>query len=108
MPLQDIETTTAFYLPEAGRLIFAIVGAVASSLRNRPVKPATAVFGEVGLAGEIRGTSQASLRIREAAQMGFTRVIVPEANVAPEDAPAGCELVAVKNVGEALDQLMDW
>jgi DNA repair protein RadA/Sms len=86
----------------------AIVGAVASSLRNRPIKPGTAVFGEVGLAGEIRGTSQASLRIREAAQMGFTRVIVPEANQAPDDAPSGCELVPVKNVSEALDQLMDW
>jgi DNA repair protein RadA/Sms len=86
----------------------AIVGAVASSLRNRPIKQGTAVFGEVGLAGEIRGTSQASLRIREAAQMGFTRVVVPEANVAPDDVPAGCELIAVKNVGEALDQLMDW
>jgi DNA repair protein RadA/Sms len=86
----------------------AIVGAVASSLRNRPIKPGTAVFGEVGLAGEIRGTSQAALRIREAAQMGFARVVVPEANVAPDDAPAGCELVPVKNVGEALDQLMDW
>jgi DNA repair protein RadA/Sms len=86
----------------------AIVGAVASSLRNRPIKPGTAVFGEVGLAGEIRGTSQAALRIREAAQMGFTRVIVPEANVAAGDVPAGCELVAVRNVGEALDQLMDW
>src|SRR6476646_7119636 len=86
----------------------AIVGAVASSLRNRPIKAGTAVFGEVGLAGEIRGTAQAALRIREAAQMGFTRVIVPEANAAPDDAPAGCELVPVKNVGEALDQLMDW
>ena len=86
----------------------AIVGAVASSLRNRPIKLGTAVFGEVGLAGEIRGTSQASLRIREAAQMGFTRIVVPEANVAPDDLPAGCELIAVKNVGEALDQLMDW
>src|SRR5262245_2697757 len=86
----------------------AIVGAVASSLRNRPIRPGTAVFGEVGLAGEVRGTSQAPLRLREAAQMGFTRVIVPDANVAPEDAPTGCELVAVKNVGEALDQLMDW
>jgi DNA repair protein RadA/Sms len=86
----------------------AIVGAVASSLRNRPIKPATAVFGEVGLAGEIRGTSQAVARIREAAQMGFTRVIVPEANAAAGDVPAGCELVPVKNVGEALDQLMEW
>ena len=86
----------------------AVVGAVASSLRNRPIKPGTAVFGEIGLAGEIRGTSQAALRLREAAQMGFTRIVVPDGNVALDEAPPGCEIVPVKNVGEALDQLMDW
>ena len=85
-----------------------IVAAVASSVRNRPIKSSTAVFGEVGLAGEVRGISQAALRVREAAQMGFTRCIVPHGNCAPEDTPAGCELVAVKNVSEALDQLMEW
>jgi len=86
----------------------AIVAAVASSVRNRPVRPGTAVFGEVGLAGEIRATSQAPLRIREAAQMGFTRCVLPQANSAPSDAPAGCELVGVKTVSEAVDQLIDW
>ena len=86
----------------------AVVGAVASSLRNRPIRPGTAVFGEVGLAGEIRGTTQASLRLREAAQMGFTRIVVPEGNVSRDEAPPGCEIVTVRNVGEALDQLMDW
>ena len=86
----------------------AVVGAVASSLRNRPIKPGTAVFGEVGLAGEIRGTSQAASRLREAAQMGFTRIVVPDGNVALDEAPPGCEIVPVKNVGDALDQLMDW
>jgi len=86
----------------------AVVGAVASSLRNRPIKPGTAVFGEIGLAGEIRGTSQAALRLREAAQMGFTRIVVPDGNVALDEAPPGCEIVPVKNVGDALDQLMDW
>jgi DNA repair protein RadA/Sms len=85
-----------------------IVAAVASSVRNRPIKPSTAVFGEVGLAGEVRGISQAALRVREAAQMGFTRCIVPHGNCAPDDTPAGCELVTVKNVSEALDQLMEW
>lgn len=85
-----------------------IVAAVASSVRNRPIKPSTAVFGEVGLAGEVRGISQAPLRMREAAQMGFTRCVVPSGNCAPEDAPAGCEVVAVRNVSEALDELMDW
>jgi DNA repair protein RadA/Sms len=84
----------------------AVVGAVASSLRNRPIRPGTAVFGEVGLAGEIRGTTQAALRLREAAQMGFTRVVVPEGNIARDEAPAGCEIVPVKHVGEALDELL--
>jgi DNA repair protein RadA/Sms len=86
----------------------AVVAAVASSLRNRPIRQGTAVFGEVGLAGEVRGAPQAALRVREAAQMGFTRCVVPHNNVAPDEAPPGCELVPVKNVGEALDQLMDW
>jgi len=86
----------------------AIVGAVASSLRNRPIRPRTAVFGEVGLAGEIRGTSQAALRVREAAQMGFTRCVVPDGNVGPGDAPPNCEVAGVRTVSEALDQLIDW
>jgi DNA repair protein RadA/Sms len=86
----------------------AIVAAVASSVRNRPIRPATAVFGEVGLAGEIRGTSQAALRVREAAQMGFTRCVIPDGNCGPADVPQGCDLVGVRTVSEALDQLMDW
>jgi DNA repair protein RadA/Sms len=86
----------------------AITGAVASSLRNRTIRAGTAVFGEVGLAGEVRGVSQASLRVREAAQMGFTRCVVPQGNCSPADAPAGIELVAVKTVSEALEQLIDW
>jgi len=86
----------------------AIAGAVASSLRNRTIRPGTAVFGEVGLAGEVRGVSQAVLRVREAAQMGFTRCVVPDGNCAPDDVPPGIELVGVKNVSEALDQLIEW
>ena len=85
-----------------------IVAAVASSVRNRPLRDRTAVFGEVGLAGEVRAVSQAALRVREAAQMGFTRCILPEGNAAPNDAPAGLELTAVKTVGEALDHLIAW
>ena len=85
-----------------------ILTAVASSVRNRPVQERTAVFGEVGLAGEIRAVSQAALRVREAAQMGFSRCILPFGNCAPSDAPDGVELVGVKTVGEALDQLIAW
>ena len=86
----------------------AILAAVASSVRNRAIRPGTAVFGEIGLAGEVRGTTHAALRVREAAQMGYTRCVMPEGNAAPGDVPAGCEIVGVKTVSEALDQLIDW
>src|SRR5581483_5768845 len=58
-----------------------IVAAIASSVRNRVIPAATAMFGEVGLAGEVRGITQSALRIREAAQLGFQRCILPEANI---------------------------
>jgi DNA repair protein RadA/Sms len=85
-----------------------VLAAVASSLRNRPIRAGTAVFGEVGLAGEVRGTPQAMLRVREAAQMGFTRLVLPESNCNPADAGLGdrFELVGVKSVSEALDELI--
>ena len=85
-----------------------VITAVASSVRNRPMKHGTAVFGEVGLAGEIRGATQAPLRVREAAQMGFSRCILPPGNCPPTDVPHGIELVEVKTVGEALDASMEW
>jgi DNA repair protein RadA/Sms len=84
----------------------AIVAAVASSLRNRPIAPNAVVFGEVGLAGEVRAASQAALRAREASQLGFTRCILPEHSLAPADAPKGLEIVGVRTVGEALDALI--
>jgi DNA repair protein RadA/Sms len=87
-----------------------ILAAVSSSVRNRPIRPGTAVFGEVGLAGEVRRTAQPMLRVREAAQMGFTRCVLPDANLdAPElrAVSGACELVGVRTVGEALDELLD-
>ena len=86
----------------------SIIAAVASSVRNRPIRQGTAVFGEVGLAGEIRGTTQASLRVREAAQMGFTRCVLPPGSCSPVDLPGGIELAEVRTVSEALDALMEW
>jgi DNA repair protein RadA/Sms len=86
-----------------------VLAAVASSVRNRAIPATTAMFGEVGLAGEVRGISQASLRVREAAQMGFQRCIMPEANIEPGDRGSlggQCELVGVRTVGEALDALL--
>ena len=89
----------------------SVVAAVASSVRNRGLSPSTAVFGEVGLSGEIRGIPQAPLRIREAVQMGFSRVVLPSANVERASADTlierhECELIGVRTVGEALDALI--
>jgi DNA repair protein RadA/Sms len=83
----------------------AILAAVASSLRNRAIASDVVVFGEVGLAGEVRAGSQAPLRLREAAQMGFRRCVLPEGNVAPGDVPKGLEIVPVGNIARAHDVL---
>jgi DNA repair protein RadA/Sms len=83
----------------------SVVAAVASSVRNRGLSPSTAVFGEVGLSGEIRGIPQVALRVREAAQMGFTRIVLPAANVEASK-ESSLELVGVQTVGEALDALI--
>jgi len=84
-----------------------VLAAISSSVRNRPIPATTAMFGEVGLAGEVRGIAQATLRIREAAQMGFRRCIMPEANIEPTVTADGeCELVGVRTVGDALDALL--
>jgi DNA repair protein RadA/Sms len=86
----------------------SVVAAVASSVRNRAVGSGTAVFGEVGLGGEVRGISQPALRIREVAQMGLRRCVLPRVNIDPaaRSLAQDCELVGVGTVGEALDALI--
>src|SRR5205085_9690770 len=83
-----------------------VLAAIASSVRNRVIAPTTAMFGEVGLAGEVRAITQAGLRVREAAQLGFSRCILPEANIDATERStlqASCELVGVRTLGEALE-----
>jgi DNA repair protein RadA/Sms len=75
-------------------------------VRNRPIREGSVVFGEVGLAGEVRATTQAPLRLREAAQMGFARCVLPVGNCVPADAPEDLELIGVRSVTEALDVLL--
>ena len=85
-----------------------VVAAVASSVKNRAVESSTAVFGEVGLGGEVRAITQPALRLREAARMGFERCIVPQANadLPASDRPHNCELIGVRTVDEALQALL--
>ncbi|WP_455243120.1 DNA repair protein RadA [Petrachloros mirabilis] len=83
-----------------------IVSAVTSSLREVPVEHGLLVLGEVGLGGEVRAISQAELRIREAAKMGFKRCLLPERNLAKVDPIDGIELIGITEVGEALDVVL--
>ncbi|MFQ3581133.1 MAG: DNA repair protein RadA [Chloracidobacterium sp.] len=82
-----------------------IVAALASSFRNTAIDPATVVFGEVGLAGEVRATSQPAVRLREIAAMGFERVVMPAGNLPGLELPEGLSVVGVRSVLDALDAL---
>ena len=82
-----------------------VVLALASSYRNRPLDPQTIVFGEVGLAGEVRAISQAEKRLNEAKKLGFRRCVMPQNNVKRLSADLGIELVGVESVEDALELL---
>ena len=82
--------------------------AIVSSLRDQPLDQQLVVFGEVGLSGEIRPVPSGQERIREAAKHGFTRAIVPLANV-PKDSQDSSlkqiQIIGVKTLSDALDAL---
>ncbi|HTT08203.1 MAG TPA: DNA repair protein RadA [Gammaproteobacteria bacterium] len=81
----------------------AVLLAVLSSLRGKPLPQELVVFGEVGLAGEIRPVPGGPERLREAAKHGYTQAIVPKAN-APKEKIEGVKIQAVTTLTEALAQ----
>jgi DNA repair protein RadA/Sms len=82
-----------------------IVSAMISSFLDRPVDPGLVVFGEVGLAGEVRGVGQAELRLREAKKLGFSRCILAKSNLEGCRAMDAMELVAVESVQALVEAL---
>jgi DNA repair protein RadA/Sms len=82
-----------------------VVAAIASSFKSLPIDPHTAVFGEVGLTGEVRGTTQAGVRAREAQALGFKKIVMPGSNTSGLERLMGVRVVGVKSVQEALEQL---
>ena len=84
-----------------------VVAALASSHLNRPVPARTVLFGEVGLAGEVRAVSRPELRVKEAARLGFDRCLLPAGNLKHLDRPKGMELLGVKSADEAMGFLFD-
>lgn len=81
----------------------AVILSIVSSLKNKALESKLIVFGEVGLAGEVRPVQSGQIRLKEASKLGFTKAIVPKAN-APKTKIAGLEVIAV----ERLDQALNW
>ena len=84
----------------------SVLISIVSSLKNKALPSKLIVFGEVGLAGEIRPAPRGQERLKEAAKLGFTRAIIPEANK-PRQAIAGMEIIAVRRVEEAFSRLRE-
>ena len=84
----------------------AVLLSITSSLKNKALPSKLVVFGEVGLAGEIRPAPRGQERLKEAAKLGFTRALIPEAN-RPRQAIPGMEVIAVKRVEEAVTRLRE-
>jgi DNA repair protein RadA/Sms len=82
----------------------AVCLAVVSSLSDRPIAAKVVVFGEIGLAGEVRPAPRGQERLREAAKLGFEKAIVPRANQ-PKTKIAGLEVLAVERVDQAVQLL---
>jgi len=82
-----------------------VVMAIASSFKNVAIDPHTAVFGEVGLTGEVRGAMQAAVRAKEAQALGFKKIVMPASNVSGLERLLGLRVVGVRSVDEALAEL---
>jgi DNA repair protein RadA/Sms len=82
----------------------AVTLAIVSSLRARALPEKHVVFGEVGLAGEVRPVQRGQERLREAAKLGFTHAIIPAANKPKQPIP-GLQVIAVERLAEAVDYL---
>jgi DNA repair protein RadA/Sms len=82
-----------------------VIAAIASSFRNLAIDPETAIFGEVGLTGEVRGVLQAQPRAREAQALGFKTLIVPESNRKGLEKLLGLRVIGVKTLDQAIDQI---
>jgi DNA repair protein RadA/Sms len=82
----------------------AVLLAIVSSLKNKPLPNKMIVFGEVGLAGEVRPVQRGQERLKEAAKLGFTHAIIPKAN-APKGGVAGLHIDAVDRLEQAIDVL---
>jgi DNA repair protein RadA/Sms len=80
----------------------AMAMAIASSFKDQPLPADLALIGEVGLSGELRAVAQLPARLREAAKLGFRRVLVPKTVTRSDPSPSGLDVTPVRSITEAL------
>lgn len=83
-------------------LDLGIVMAIISSYRDRAVEDKTIVFGEVGLAGEVRGIRMCEARVKEAFKLGFRTCVLPKVSLSNIEVPQGMRMVGIGNLGEVM------
>jgi DNA repair protein RadA/Sms len=85
----------------------AIAVAIASTVRDRPVAADLALFGEIGLSGELRAVGQTGARINEASRLGFRRCLIPQRVRSSKDANSSpIKTIAVRSVAEAIEKAL--
>jgi DNA repair protein RadA/Sms len=84
----------------------AVLLAIQSSMRNKPLPRGLVTFGEVGLAGEIRPAPRGQERLREAAKLGFSIALVPKSNL-PRQKIEGLQVIGVERIDQAMDKVRE-
>ena len=84
----------------------AVIAALASSFQNQIIDPHTLVFGEVGLAGELRAVGTAEKRIAEASKLGFVQCVIPQANLKGIRNPEGIRILGASSVSELMEAVL--
>ncbi|MCL2576213.1 MAG: DNA repair protein RadA [Defluviitaleaceae bacterium] len=85
----------------------AAIAAIMSSSKNTSINPHMLIFGEAGLAGEVRATNHAQRRIDEAAKLGFNEAIIPQANLKGLKRPDGMKILGVSSISELMSLIIE-
>jgi len=83
----------------------AVVLAIVSSFRNKPIDEDTIAFGEIGLSGEVRAVNAAANRVMEAKKLGFKKAIIPMGNLDVTKDIKGIQIIAVKSIADAISNI---
>ena len=92
-------------MPNIRFAAFIIWTAMISSFLDRPIDANMVIFGEIGLAGEVRGVNRPELRIKEAKKLGFTRCLLSKSNMEISEPIDGMEIVGIETLKDLMEHV---